>query len=134
MSDQTVADNVRPIDRAKEAVTETVDKTRDVVGERLETAREKFHEVADQVGEKVHDVTASAQRASEEARRRARERYEVTSQQLREGYGRMREDVGGVVDDIVDYTRENPAKAILIAAAAGFILGLVVGPRRRHHD
>ena len=64
----------------------------------------------------------------------AREQYEVTSRQLRAGYTKVRDDVGTVVDDVTDYTRENPGRAILIAAAAGFIVGLLFRPRRRYSD
>ncbi len=130
MSDQTAADNVRPMDRAKEAVHETVEKTR----EQLDSAREKFQEVADQVGERFHETSEEVRRRAEKAREAARQRYEETSQHLREGYARAREDLGGVTDEVIRYTRDNPGQALLIAGAAGFILGLLIRPRRRYHD
>lgn len=93
------------------------------------------------MGEKYQEVAASAHRTGEEVRRRAekaraaaREQYEVTSQHLREGYTKVRDDVGTVVDDVIDYTRENPGRAILIASAAGLIVGLLFRPRRRYGD
>lgn len=149
MSKQTAtANNVRPIDRAKEVVSETVGKTRETVGKTRETvgeqlgnAREKFQEVAGQARERFQEVSASAKRTGDEVKRRAerarkvaRERYEVASEQLHEGYGKVRDDVGTVVDDAIDYTRENPGRAILIAAAAGFILGVLCRPRRSYAD
>lgn len=130
MSEQTAADNVRPMDRAKEVVHETAEKTR----EHLDSAREKFQEVAGQVGERFHDTSEEVRKRAEKAREVARERYEATSQQLHEGYTKVRHDVGGVVDEAIVYTRENPGQALLIAAAAGFILGLLIRPGRRYHD
>ncbi len=130
MSEQTADDNVRPMDRAKEVVAETAEKTR----EQLDSAREKFHEVADQVSERFHDTSDEVRRRADKAREVARERYEATSQQLHEGYTKVRHDVDGVVDETMAYTRENPGQALLIAAAAGFILGLLIRPGRRHRD
>ncbi len=128
MSERTAADNVRPMDRAKEVVNETAEKTR----EHLDAARERFQEVADQVGERFHDTSEEVRKRADKAREVARERYEATSQQLHEGYTKVRHDVDGVVDQVIDYTRENPGQALLISAAAGFIIGLLIRPRRCH--
>lgn len=62
----------------------------------------------------------------------AEERYQQASVQLREGYGRVREDFDGAADDVNDYVRENPGRSVLIAAAAGFLLGLLFSPKRRY--
>ena len=130
MSDQTVADNVRPMDRAKEVVGETAEKAR----EPLDSAREKFQEVAGEVGERFQETSEEVRRRAEKAREAARQRYEAASEQLHHGYTRAREDLGGVMDDVIDYTRENPGQALLISAAAGFILGLLIRPRHRYSD
>ena len=46
------------------------------------------------------------------------------------GYDRVRKDVGELSTDVNEYVRDNPGKSILIAAAAGFLLGLLLRPRR----
>lgn len=114
-----------PAERAKVAVAETV-----------ETAREKLREVKGGVGETLHSVSSSAQRTSEEVRKRAaearetaRQQFEATSRQLQEGYGRARLDAADLVEDAGEYIRENPGKAVLIAAVAGFALGLLFRER-----
>ncbi len=123
MAEQTENEAPRPIDKAKELVTETVDKTRDVVGEGLGVARERLKDVSSTASKEIR-------RGAEQARKVAREKYEVTSEQLRKGYTRVRKDVDGLADDVNEFVRDNPGKSILIAAGAGFLLGLLFRPRR----
>lgn len=42
----------------------------------------------------------------------------------------MRKDVAELSTDVNEYVRDNPGKSILIAAAVGFALGLLLRPRR----
>ena len=122
-SEDAAADNVRPMDRAKK-------KAAAVVGD----AREKFQRVAADAGERFQKASAQAQgeirERSRRAREAARERYQVTSAQLQDGYARVRKDVDYMVDDVNDFVRQKPGVSILIAAGAGFLLGLLFRPRR----
>lgn len=131
------SDNVASLDAAREKMNETVEKTREAVGERLETAREKFQSAAKEVNSRLHEASASAQKArdvaweqAQHAREEARERYRVASAQLQDGYAKVRTEADYVVDDLNDFVRQNPGTAILIAAGAGFLLGLLFRPRR----
>jgi ElaB/YqjD/DUF883 family membrane-anchored ribosome-binding protein len=38
--------------------------------------------------------------------------------------------VGNLSDDVGDYVRDNPARAVLVAAGVGFLIGLLLGRRR----
>jgi len=40
-------------------------------------------------------------------------------------------DYGQIANDAKDYARQNPGQALLIAAAAGFVIGLLVRGGRR---
>ncbi len=115
------ADNVRSMDQAKKKVAEAVDD-----------ARERFQHAAADVGERFQHVSAAAKEKSEHAREVARERYQVHSAQLQDGYARVRTDVDHVVDDVNDFVRQKPGTAVLIAAGAGFLLGLLMRPSRYH--
>ncbi len=119
------ADNVRPMDRAKKRVTAAVGD-----------AREKFQHAAADVGERFQQASATAQEEfrhrSQRAREQARERYQVASEQMQDGYARVRKDVEYRLDDVNDFVRHKPGTAILIAAAAGFLLGLLFRPRSYH--
>ena len=119
---EEVVDNVRPMDQAKKKVASAV-------GE----AREKFQHVASDVGERFQKASATAQQEfrerSQHAREVAREKYQVASAQMQDGYARVRKDVDVYVDDVNDFVRHKPGTAILIAAGAGFLLGLLFRPR-----
>ncbi len=116
---EAAADNVRSMDQTKKKVAEAVDE-----------ARERFQHVAADVGERFQQASATAREKSQHAREAARERYQVHSAQLQDGYARVRTDVDHVVDDVNDFVRQKPGTAVLIAAGAGFLLGLLMRPGR----
>ena len=117
---EAVADNVRSMDQAKKKVTQAVGQ-----------AREKFQHAAADVGDRLHQASAAAKEKSQRAREAARERYQVHSAQLQDGYAKVRKDVDYMVDDVNDFVRQRPGTAILIAAGAGFLLGLLMRPGHR---
>ncbi len=137
MSEQTADD--QNVDEAAEAVEEAADNVRpmDVAKKKVAAAvgdaREKFQHVASDVGERFQQASTTAQHEfrerSERAREAARERYQVTSAQVQDGYTRVHDFVA---DDVNDFVRHKPGTAILIAAGAGFLLGLLFRPRRYH--
>jgi ElaB/YqjD/DUF883 family membrane-anchored ribosome-binding protein len=99
------------------AMSETLDKPKTT----METAREKLHEVSE-------NVKHQASRAGE----LARERYDSAAQTLRGGYERASKDLDKLGKDVSAYVRDNPGRSVLAAAAAGFVLGLLVRRGRRH--
>lgn len=136
MSDDNHSDNVRPIDRAKEAVS----RSREVAKEQLGEAGERLKGAAGQVGERLRDVSdqarnrtaelgAEARRQAAQVRERAREQYGDRIVQLQDGYEQVRERAETAGDDLNDYVRHHPGKSVLIAAAAGFVLGLLFRSR-----
>ncbi len=116
-------DNVRPMDQAKKKVTAAVGD-----------AREKFQHAAADVGDRFHKVSANAQEEfrhrSQHVREQARERYQATSERMQDVYSRGRQEAEYRLDDVNDFVRHKPGTAILIAAGAGFLLGLLFRPRR----
>lgn len=97
----------------------------------LDAAREHIEEAADTMNEKLNELGAAARRHTARAREVAREQYEARAEQLREGYSKMKDNVGEWSDDVSDYVRENPGRSLLIAAGVGFALGLLVRSIRR---
>ena len=105
------------------------------------SARERFQRLGQdaqgryrQVSE---DVRRGAERASAEIRRgaeRAREGYQEVADNARRSYDRVRADAGNLSREVGFYVRDNPGKALLIAAGIGFLLGLVVRGRRDDDD
>ncbi|MEM7581785.1 MAG: hypothetical protein AAF560_00265 [Acidobacteriota bacterium] len=113
-------DNVRAINDAKQRVQAAVGQ-----------ARERFQHAAADVGDRFQQASATAQERSHQAREAARARYQATSEQLQDGYTRVRKDVDQYAGDVNDFVRHKPGTAVLIAALAGFLLGLLFRPR---HD
>jgi ElaB/YqjD/DUF883 family membrane-anchored ribosome-binding protein len=97
-----------------------IDKAIDKTKSGLESARDKMREVSD-------SVKQQAGRAGEIAR----ERYDAAAQTLRSGYDRASKDLDKLSKDVSAYVRDNPGRSVLAAAAAGFIIGLLVRRGRR---
>jgi ElaB/YqjD/DUF883 family membrane-anchored ribosome-binding protein len=104
---------------------------------KIEAARERLQEVAGQLEDRYREVSDEVRRGAEKAAtelrrgaRAARERGAEAAEQLRKGYGRAREKARGVSRDVSDWVQERPGTALLIAAAAGFVVGLLVRGRR----
>jgi ElaB/YqjD/DUF883 family membrane-anchored ribosome-binding protein len=102
----------------------------------LEQAREKLSRMADEVKGRYRrvsgDVGRRARRAGEDLRRgaeTARERYGETGEVLREGYGRAQEKARGMSSGVNAFVQESPGRAVILAAAVGFLVGLLVRGR-----
>jgi ElaB/YqjD/DUF883 family membrane-anchored ribosome-binding protein len=135
-----MADNVKDFEAGKEEGAETeAQGTKAKVGEQLDKAREKFTEVAGEVEKKAKAIGSSAGKASQQVKDSAekagvvaKEKYGVAKEKVIVGYDKARKDMDTLVEDVNEYTRDNPGKAVLIAAGVGFVLGLLLRPRR--HD
>lgn len=78
------------------------------------------------------EIRRGAERASEEFRRgseRARETYSDVADNARRQYDRARSGAGDLTREVGFYVRDNPGKALLMAAGVGFLLGLIVRGR-----
>lgn len=130
--DSTPIDSVAAAyDRAKENSAEFIGKTRENLEAQMGTAREKIEEVTTQVNEKLGGVQEEARKQATRARELAADQYAVRSEQFRESYGQVRENVAHASSDLEEFVRENPGRAVLIAAGAGFLLGLLFRGRSR---
>ncbi len=119
------------LDRAREAVADVAAGVRGVAEDGLDEARERFEEAAE-------DLDRSARRTRRELRRRAerfgeaaRDKYDAAVESVQHGYQSAKKSAADLTDDVNVYVRENPGKSILIAAGAGFVLGLLLRSRRR---
>jgi ElaB/YqjD/DUF883 family membrane-anchored ribosome-binding protein len=113
-------------DAVVEAVADSVERAREAVGDRLDTAKERLEDVGDDLGRKARRVSDEVRREAEKGARQARQAYEHAVDGLKRGYGKVRKDLGGLTDDVNAYVKDNPGKAILIAAGVGFVIGLLL--------
>jgi ElaB/YqjD/DUF883 family membrane-anchored ribosome-binding protein len=84
-------------------------------------AREGLAGTAQEYGQKIADAASQAK--------------DYMSDKLSPAVDKFRElqqkDYGQIADDAKQYARQNPGQAILISAAAGFVLGLLLRGTRR---
>jgi ElaB/YqjD/DUF883 family membrane-anchored ribosome-binding protein len=138
-----MAEKVKHIDEAKEKAKEAAEATGKAVQERLQSAREKFSEVADSLGkgagtasskvkERAGEASAKVKEKAGQVSTAAREGYGVAAERAKQGYDKARKDLDHLTQDVNEYVRDNPGKAVLIAAGVGFLIGLIF--RGRNHD
>ncbi|HEX9945681.1 MAG TPA: DUF883 C-terminal domain-containing protein [Thermoanaerobaculia bacterium] len=103
-------------------------------------ARQRFQRLGDEVQNRYRkvsdDVRRGAERASQEVRRgaerareTARETYGEVSETAQRSYERVRSEAGNLSREVSLFVRDNPGKAVLIAAGVGFLLGLLTRGR-----
>ncbi len=93
---------------------------------RLAQAKEKFGEAAARAREGGAQLKQSAGKAGEAAR----EKVGVAVDNLKHGYDKVGKDMDKLVDDVNEYVRDNPGRSVLMAAGAGFLIGLLLRGRR----
>ncbi len=106
--------------------------------ERLESAREKFGEVVESkirgvgagIKEGAGKATRSVKETAEHVSAGAREKYDVARESARHGYERVTKDLEHLGEDVNEYVRQHPGKAIAMAVGAGFVLGILLRGRR----
>lgn len=103
------------------------------------SARQRFQRLGDELQDRYkkvsEEVRRGAERASSEIRRgaeRARESYGPVAENAQRSYQRVRSEAGNLSREVSLYVRDNPGKAVVIAAGVGFLLGLLA--RRRDDE
>ena len=98
-----------------------VDMTNQSIICRGETRMSEFKENAQECGQKIADA---ASRAGDYIEDKAR----VVGEKFKDLQGK---NFSEIADEAKDYARREPAKAILISAAAGLVLGFLLRNSRR---
>lgn len=109
-----------------------MDAARDTLTGVAEEVKERYEDVAGDVRKRTRDVRKRTRKAGKELRHgaeMARERYQQAGDRLRDGYDRTQDRAREWNRDLNDFVQENPGRALLIAAGAGFLVGLLF--RRR---
>ena len=126
-----MTEKVKHIDEAKEKAKQAAEATGKAVQERLQTAREKFSEVADNLGKGAGSASTKVKEKADQVSSAAREGYGVAAERAKQGYDKARKDLDHLTQDVNEYVRDNPGKAVLIAAGVGFLIGLIFRGRGR---
>ncbi len=126
--EKTTRGKVHPFDRARDVLRKAG------AAEKLDGVKARVSEAAEEVGQRYSQVAEEVRDSAGRARESARRGYASTAETVRRGYHRARGDMGGALSDLSDYVRENPARAVGIAAGIGFALGLILRSRQVDDD
>jgi ElaB/YqjD/DUF883 family membrane-anchored ribosome-binding protein len=118
------------VERTKDNMDSLVDRTRDAVVGVADRAERGVESAAKVVTERAHAAGDFVRDGAKTASRGAHQRLEGAAKAIDRGYVRARSDLSRATTTATDYFTENPGKALLLAASAGFALGLFVRPRR----
>lgn len=94
-----------------------------------ERAREEIRRGAEATKHAATDAydraSSAAGKAYARASEGARHGVDEARENLRHGYQRLREDSAGWSRDLESYVRVNPGRAVIFAAALGFVVGML---------
>ena len=96
----------------------------------LEDAKRYLNEAREKMGA----LAARSREQAEVLYANSREQYEALAAKAKDLYGQARKRISELDfkqkgDEVVEYVRSNPGKAILIALALGFVVGYATRPR-----
>lgn len=118
------------IERAQKGMDSLIDRTRDAVVGATDRAERGVESAAERVVKKTHAAGQHVRDGAESASRGAHRGVESTANAIDRGYTRVRSDLTRAARATTEYVTENPGKAMLFAASAGFLLGTLAHRRR----
>lgn len=127
---KTKQEDAPPLAKAREVAGDVAERARHT----YESTRERLQAVGGEVGKRYEKLSDDVRRGAERAQKVAKERYDETSETVKRGYTKVRKDLDGLAKDVNAYVRDNPGKSVLMAAGAGFLLGLLFRGRRGEEE
>jgi ElaB/YqjD/DUF883 family membrane-anchored ribosome-binding protein len=121
---------IQNIERTKDGIDSLVDRTRDAVIGVASRAERGVESAAEHVAEGAHAAGEYVRDGAKTASRGAHRRRQAAAKAIDRGYTRARGDLSRAAATATDYVTENPGKVLLLAAATGFVLGMLVRRRR----
>lgn len=114
----------------KDGVDSLIDRARDAVVDVTEQAEMGVESVVGNVAEGAHAAGEYVRDGARAASRRAHRGLKDAAKSLDRTYYRVRGNLSRATTATADYTTNHPAKALLFAAGAGFLLCLCLRWRR----
>lgn len=114
-----MAEKNETVEKLARTGKDQAEKARAAVSEKIDVAKEKLNEVSETAGKRLQEVKSQAGEKTQAAR-------DKTVEGLKQGYDKVRKDVDDLGADVNAYVRDNPGKSVLIAAGAGFVLGMLL--------
>lgn len=118
-------------ERTKDGMDSMIDQTHDAVVDVADRAQHGVESAAQHMVERARAAGDSLRDGASTASRGAHLGLQSAAQMIDRSYGRARSQLSRGATASTSYVAENPGKAALFTAAAGFALGVLVGRRRR---
>jgi ElaB/YqjD/DUF883 family membrane-anchored ribosome-binding protein len=121
---------IKNIERTKDGMDSLIDRTRGAVLGVADQAERGVVSAAESAVKGAHVAGDFVREGAETVSSGAHRRMEDTAKAIDRGFVRSRSDLSRAAVATTDYLTENPGKALLIAASAGFVLGMSLRRRR----
>lgn len=121
---------IKTIERSQAKLDNLIDRSCDSVVVASERAEKGVASAADQVVQTVQAAGEKIRERAEAASLNAHQRVAGAAQAIDRGYSQAKSDLTRAAAETTDYVTANPGKALLVAASAGFLLGLLIRGRR----
>ena len=122
---------IKNIERTQAGMDSLIDRTRDAVVGATHRAERGVESTAERAVETARLAGESVRGGAEKAARSAHQRTQDAAQAVDRGYDRVRGDLTRRAIATTEYVTENPGKSLLLAASAGFLVGVLMRGRRR---
>ncbi len=125
------------VDNAKVTMQDAYGKAKEKGGVAAARAKDYLDDAKKYLGEareKMNTLAAKSREQAEILYNNVKEQYEILAAKVKDLYGKAKTRISEVDfkakgDEVVEYVRANPGKAVLIALAVGFVVGYATRPR-----
>lgn len=121
----------QPIERVADAASSAAEATADRAARGLDASRQMANQVFDTLDAKVQNLHDDVPPAVDALAQRVQELARQTEALALRAHGQVRQRIGAAADRATAHVVEKPLQSMALAAAAGALLALVLGRRRR---
>jgi ElaB/YqjD/DUF883 family membrane-anchored ribosome-binding protein len=120
----------KTIEAAVGNIDSKIDRTRDAVNAITDRAEQRVANAADGVVQQTHDAGTYLHDAVQTATSDAHTRLNDSALAIDRGYNRAKSEVSRAAASARSFATENPGTALMIAASAGFAVGILAHRHR----
>ncbi|MFA6957173.1 MAG: hypothetical protein WC538_14990 [Thermoanaerobaculia bacterium] len=118
------------IEAAMGNIDSKIDRTREAVDAITSRAEQGVLKAADDVAQQTHDAGTYLHESVQAATQDAHQRLNDSALAIDRGYNRARSEMSRAAASARSFATENPGTALMIAASAGFAVGMLAHRHR----
>ena len=125
---------IKNIERTRDGVDSMIDSAHGAVVGVTERAERGVESAAERVVKQTHAAGKAVREGAQTASRGAHRRVDGAAKAADRGYLKAKRDLSRAAAATTEYVDANPGHALLLAASAGFLAGMLVARRRPRVD